>query len=305
MKHFYLQVDNIHKIYVEETGKGIPIICLHGGPGFPVKTEHYTKLINPKKYRIINFHQRGCGKSTPYGCLKRNKTKYLVQDIEKIRKHLKIDKWVVYGGSWGAYLAVYYSLCYPKRVLLYVSLGFPKLGEMFEESTCVMAPDVYDKWKINGSEKSSLKLYFKKLQSKNRKEKQKYVKKWNYEMELFKIMNFEIAKEFKTKKKKNTKELQKNLTSMALLECYYYMNKGFLPKNFLLKNASKIKKVPGYFVHGRYDLICSPKNSYEIHKKLPKSKLIITELAGHSFVDKNNFIALKKIFKEYKIKRVK
>ena len=102
---FMLNVDKIHSIYVEESGneKGIPVVCLHGGPGAPMGPS-YRRFMNPKKYRIITFHQRGCGESKPFGSLVRNKTKFLIQDMEKIRKHFKIKRWIVEGGSWGGYI---------------------------------------------------------------------------------------------------------------------------------------------------------------------------------------------------------
>lgn len=306
ISHFYLQVDKLHKIYVEESGnkEGVPVISLHGGPGAPMGKGFY-KTWDPKKFRIITFHQRGCGKSTPRNSLVRNTTKYQFKDIEAIRKHLKINKWVVEGGSWGASLAVLYSIHYPKRVLQLNILGLSLFDRILEGSTKVGAPDVYYKWLGNAkSDLSMMKVYFKNLTSKNKTTQYKWAKKWNIESKLFEIMDFPSWKLRKGKKLKKLKKLKKSQKSkkskkskeddltLALLECYYYMNGAFFPKDYMLKHAHKLKNIPGYIIHGRFDLICNPEGSYKLSQRWKKAKLMLTDLAGHSMGNRNNMKAI-------------
>lgn len=159
MKEYYLKVDNIHTIYIQETGtsSGIPILVLHGGPGYPLdnsnKNEKKFKDANPlipkRKFRIITFHQRGCGLSQPLGSLEKNKTKYLIQDIEKIRKYLNIKKWIVEGHSWGATLGLLYAEKYPDIIRCLILTGLSLLDNIIDDVTKISAPDVYHSW-LNG-----------------------------------------------------------------------------------------------------------------------------------------------------------
>jgi proline iminopeptidase len=296
---FHIQVDKLHKIYVEESGnkKGIPTVCLHGGPGAPMGSG-YRRFMNPKKYRIISFHQRGVGKSTPHGSLIRNKTPYLISDMEKIRKKLKINKWIVEGGSWGATLAVLYAIKHPKKVkgLIVFGLGIFSSKNLMECSTKLMAPELYDKWLLKKDEKQTMKFYLKKLKSK--KERYKYAKLWSYEDKLFPIMNFpKIVPEKKVKKV--VKQNKDDNYTTALLECYYYLNHAFMPDGYIYKNAHRLKGIPGFLLHGRFDIICTPANSYKLHKLWKGSKLMINDLSGHGGYDKNNALSLLKAYKTF------
>jgi proline iminopeptidase len=302
-KHFYLDVDKTSKgkpitIYIEESGNpdGIPLLSLHGGPGGPM-TNGYQKLWNGTKYRIITFHQRGCGLSTPKSSLEKNKTSHLLKDIEKIRKILGIKKWLVEGGSWGATLAVIYSIKYTDNVigLIIGGLGLMDKQEM-EGSNRFSGADIYHKWKLKDTDRETMKYYLKKLQSPDFRVRNKFTKMWNIESELFVKMAFENVSTHKNDtgpKKRKSKKKKKGMNSsdshaLALLECYYYLNRGFIPRNFILDNAHKLNKIPGFIIHGRFDLICSPENSYLLSTKWTNSKLIITDMAGHSFWNTNN-----------------
>lgn len=304
-KTYFLKVDSIHTLFIEESGnkKGIPIVCLHGGPGYPMKNG-YQRFMNPKKFRIIAFHQRGCGKSTPFGSLKRNKTRYLIDDMEKIRKHLKINKWIVEGGSWGATLAVLYSIKHYNRVkgLIVFGLGEFSSKNLMEPSTRIMAPEVYDHWKIKKSEKETMKCYLKNLQSKNKKTREKYMKQWQYEDKLFKLMKFPSIlskKEQNKKRKTKTKSDKEKEYTLALMECYYYMNHAFISDDYIDKNAYKLNKIPGFIIHGRYDMICSASNAYKLSKKWKRANLCINNMAGHNVYDKTNAISLLKAYRSF------
>jgi proline iminopeptidase len=295
-KHFYLPVDKTKNgtpitIYVEQSGNpnGIPLLSLHGGPGGPMN-KGYQKLWNGKKYNIITFHQRGCGLSTPKASLEKNKTSYLLKDIEKIRKVLGIKKWLVEGGSWGATLAVIYSIKHTKEVLGLIigGLGLMDKQEM-EGSNRFSGPDIYHIWKLKDTDRETMEYYLKKLQSPDYRVRNKYTKMWNIESELFVKMAFENVGPKRRKSKKKKKGMNASDShALALLECYYYLNRGFIQRGFILNNAHKLNKIPGFIIHGRFDLICSPENSYLLSKKWTNAKLIITDMAGHSFWNTNN-----------------
>lgn len=298
-KHFYLKVDDIHTLYVEESGNpnGIPLICLHGGPGIPMGMG-YQKMYNGNIYKIITFHQRGCGLSTPTNCLIKNTTKYMIDDMEKIREILCIKKWIVEGISWGSTLAVLYGISHSDKLLGLVIGGFSTMNNYTEKSTQACAPDIYKKWMYKRTDKQTMEEYIVKLRSKDPVTRNKYTKMWNVENELFNKMDFENINTSGSKKTKF--EFSSSVSNtLALMECYYYMNKGFVSKNYIFNNAYKLNTVPGFIVHGRFDLICSAENSYNLSKKWTRAKLIITEMAGHSFKNINNAKAWMNAFKTF------
>jgi proline iminopeptidase len=297
IKEFYLNVEpnhkNPHKLWVQESGNpnGIPLICLHGGPGYPM-TDWFRVLINPKKFRIITFHQRGCGRSTPKSSLIRNKTRFHIEDIEKIRKHLNIDKWIVQGGSWGATLALAYAEAHPDKVKGLILFGLSLFRNKMENVTKYCAPEVYDKWKSNHkTETEAFKSHIKNL-------KKKRVPNTEYEKELFKIMDFPNIKCPISKKRKLelSRKAKVDPRIGSLFESYYYTNNAFMKKNQLLKNAHRLNKIPGFIIHGRFDIICDPSNSYDLSKHWKNSKLIITSMAGHSMWNVNNAKAIQDAF---------
>lgn len=304
-KTYMLPVDAIHTIYVEESGNpnGIPVICLHGGPGAPMRAG-YRRFMNPKLFRIISFHQRGCGKSKPYASLVRNETKYLIQDMEKIRKKLNINKWIVTGGSWGGTLALLYGIKHPTKCLAIIPCSLSIFQCYTEQSTKVMAPDHHKLWKLypNKSDHYNMKMYLKFLKSPNKKTRTKYMKRWNsVESEMFNLMKFPKI----VNKKKKTKSRGIGLPpcdqyTIALIECHYYYNRGFMPtfRKKPKQQIARLKNVPGYIIHGRFDLICSPINALMVHESWPGSKLYITDVSGHSSYDKGNALAMLNVFEK-------
>lgn len=296
-RHFFLKADNIHTIYVEESGNphGIPLITLHGGPGIPM-SRGYQKLFNGNVYRIISFHQRGCGLSTPRNELQNNNTKFLMKDMELIRNVLGIKKWLVEGISWGATLAVIYGINHPDKCLGIVIGGLSLMSDSTEKSTQACAPDIYDKW-VGKNPKKSMDQYMKDLQSQDCVIRNKATKMWNVEEKLFELMDFENHGVKRRKKAFNLMPDDDN--TLALMECYYYKNLGFVPKGYILKNAYKLKGIEGYIIHGRYDIICACENAYKLSKVWPGSKLMISEMAGHSFRNINNLINWNNAFKNF------
>ena len=241
-----------------------------------------------KKYRIVYFHQRGCGKTK---CpLRLNKTKYIIQDIEKIRKQLHIKRWgCVYGGSWGATLGVCYGIKYPTKIKKLVVFGLSLFDKYVEDSSKFLTPDAYQKWKLKKTDKQTMDFYFKKLKARNARTRDIYTRLWcDFE-------DFCIRPEG-AKGRRSRRKITKLERDLALLECYYYKNKGFLPKNYILKNAHKLRKIPKVvLVHGRFDAVCSFTNSYHLFQTAPtgkKFKLIATN-GGHWLGGENEKAVIK------------
>jgi len=286
---FYLNVSKIHTIFVEESGNplGKPLIYLHGGPGGGIEPI-YRQYFNPKKWRMIIFDQRGCGKSIPHSELKENNTWNLVQDIEQIRAYLKIKSWVVFGGSWGSTLSLTYAISHPKKCIALILRGIFLLRKFeinwFYQGGCnLLYPDAWEAYSSIIPKKEQddfVKAYYKRLISKNKKIRLRAAKAWStWEASTSKLIynktslhhfdNDEIADAF------------------ARIECHYFINKGFFPEdNWILNNIKKNQNIPTFIVQGRYDVICPMQSAWELHKKLKKSQLFIIQDAGHSMLEK-------------------
>ena len=293
----YYDVGNNIRVYVEFYGnpKGFPAIYLHGGPGDKT-TPVNARLFNPKKYNIVLMDQRGCGKSTP-GIL-HNTTKHLIQDMETIRKDIGADKWLVTGGSWGASLAMLYAQAEPKHTSGLILRGYTDLyyhRKNFDLVMRGMIPQYLDKlYKTVGlnylkhTEKDMTRAYTKKLKTKNRKTRKKY-------LEIFcDSSDHHITS-------KAHKDSMTDMENLAAVNCHYLKHDWFLkPRQMTLeKNVKKIKHIPTTFVQGRFDFICPQVMAYEMHKRLPKSKLVVVQ-AGHTVSDIEVAEALVKASDEYK-----
>ena len=302
---FFLQTeDKQHSLYIEECGNknGLPVIYLHGGPGGSIDPKN-RQYFNPKKYRIILFDQRGSGKSKPKGSLKNNTTFNLIKDMEKIRNTLGIKKWVIFGGSWGSTLGLFYAIKNPNKVLAMILRGV-FLGQKdeanwaFHYSSEYFYPEILDaiQSKLKIKNKVFLELG-KLLESKKKKENILSSEIWeNYERTLSIIS----PKKFNINKMKKRKELPNS----PFLEWHYTKNNFFLKKNEILANIKKIKNIPTIIIQGRYDLICPPKSAFLVAKRMSNCELKIVENSGHSTSEPNiklNLLkATDKIF--YKIK---
>lgn len=300
----YLKVSKKHKIYWEEWGnpKGIPVIFLHGGPGGSISPSS-TRFFNPYKYRIILFDQRGCGKSKPKFCLEENTTIHLVDDIHKLKKLFNIEKWLIFGGSWGSTLGLAYAIKYPNDVLGLILRGiflgrerdwnwfiqpfgaaqiFPKKYEKFIS----IVPKQY--------KKNILQWYYQELNSGNKKRQLLAGEKWSeWETSLL-FFNKEIK--FISNPKENYQ--------IALMESHYAINKTFFnDDNYLLNNVNVLKNKPCWLIHGQYDFVCPPSNAYELHKCLPKSNLIYVKNAGHSSSEIGIEKELKKATRDFLLKQ--
>lgn len=284
-----LKVSDIHSIYYEEAGNknGKPVVYLHGGPGAGISAD-CRRFFDPEFYRIILFDQRGAGKSTPHAELKDNTTQHLVEDMEKLRKELNVDKWLVFGGSWGSTLALTYAIHHKENVSGLVLRGI-FLGRKDEIDWNFQgngSSNIYpDKWEpyynfIPDEEKHDMvKAYYKRLTSENKEERLNAARIWSvWEGNIINLLPNE----------KTVADFGKDETalSVARTECHYFINKMFNETdNYILENVHKIKDIPCRIVHGRYDMNCRMVSAWELHKALPQSELRIVPDAGHSSME--------------------
>lgn len=282
--HFMLKVDDIHTLYVEESGSedGIPVIYLHGGPGTG-SMPYQRCLFDPEEYRIILFDQRGCGHSTPHADLRNNTTQDLISDIEKVREKLGIERWVVTGGSWGATLALAYAQAHPERVSGLIVRGIflgtkSEVNWFYQQGANQFYPDYWQDYiaPIPEAERGDmLKAYHKRLNGDNEIARMGAAKAWAVWEARAATLNPHpsLMEQFSTPHR---------ALSLATIEAHYFMNNCFFEDNQLLNNADKLKDIPGYIIHGRYDMICPLKQAYDLHKKWPLADLFIVQGVGHA-----------------------
>ena len=285
---FSLPVSDLHTIYVEESGNknGKPVIFLHGGPGGGVDPK-YRRYFDPEKWRIIMFDQRGCGKSTPFAELEENTTWDLVGDIEKIRKHLSIDKWVVFGGSWGSTLSLAYSQTHPDSCKGLILRGIflvrkKELDWFYQEGASNIFPDRWESFlePIPVEKRDNLmQAYYEILTGEDHSKKIEAAKAWStWEGSTVKLLEDEnFISDFSD---------DKFAEAFARIECHYFMNNcWFDSDNHLIENMHKIKHIPGVIIHGRYDIVCPVIQAWDLHKAWPEADLHIIPDAGHSIFE--------------------
>lgn len=281
----FLPVDSIHTIYYEECGNkhGIPIVFLHGGPGSGLEEIH-RQYFDPAIYRIILFDQRGAGKSMPHASLEANTTWDLVSDIEKIRCHCKVDKWIVFGGSWGSTLALTYAIQHPKSVSGLILRGIflcreEELKWFYQYGAHFIFPDAWEKYlsPIQEKERDDLiKAYYKRLTSSHQEIRHEAALAWAaWEGSALKLhFDPKVFSAF-------IEPLHAD--SIARIECHYFINKIFFPTdNWIIENIDTIRHIPGVIIHGRYDIICPLDSAWKLHKAWPESTLKIIPDAGHA-----------------------
>ncbi len=297
----FLKVSEIHEIYYELSGNrdGKPVFVLHGGPGGS-SSPYMRRFFDPNKFLIVLHDQRGAGQSKPHAELRENTTQNLVKDIEQLRNHLKLDKIIIFGGSWGTTLGLAYAEAYQQNVSGIVLRGVftatkEEIDHFYHDGANRCFPDAYDKLLsvLPDPERRPLPEYLLELiQNGTDEERDRYCKAWaKYEV---KMAMLEISDEW------IDEHYEKNSPYVfALFENYYMANNCFLDEGQLLKNTDKIKDIPTIIVNGRYDLICPSITAYKLHKKLASSKLVIAEGAGHWMGDRPIENALLKAFKEF------
>jgi proline iminopeptidase len=280
-----LKVDDLHTLYFEEVGnpQGKPIVFVHGGPGGGVDAS-MRRFFDPKVWRVVLFDQRGCGKSTPFSELKDNTTWASVDDMEKIRTHLKIDKWSVFGGSWGSTLGLAYAIKCTERVNALILRGIFLLREkeirwFYQEGASFLFPDAWAKYlaPIPQNERHDLlSAYYRRLTSTDKNVRTEAAKAWS-------VWEGSTSKLFFDPKFVERFAGDEFADAFARIECHYFVNKGFFQEDgWLLKNVSKLRHIPTWIVQGRYDVVCPATSAYELHQAWPESQLHIIPDAGHS-----------------------
>ena len=282
-KEYQISCGDIHTVYVEESGNpnGQPVIFLHGGPGGGCGAKQ-RRFFDPNHYRIILFDQRGCGKSKPLGETKENTTADLINDIETIRKHLKIEKWILFGGSWGSSLALAYGVKYPQYliglILRGVFLSREKELDWFLKDVDQFFPEHHAlllNHKNNITKNNLVKEYTDLVFGSNFDIAKKAAAAWNrFEVSILKLLpisnidNEEINYEFEL--------------ARAKVQLHYINNFCFIDGDDILNKAKILRNIPIKIIQGRYDMVCPPKTAYDLKKQLPHSELIIIPDAGHS-----------------------
>lgn len=279
-----LKVDDIHTLYVEESGAkdGIPVLFIHGGPGAGC-SKYDRRFFDPDAYRIILFDQRGAGRSTPHAELRNNTTAHLIEDIEAIRKHLGIDQWLLFGGSWGATLALLYAEAYPQKLLGLILRGIflcreQDLNWFYRAGADRIFPDYWREFVavIPEDERHDLmRAYYERLTGPNELAKMGAAKAWStWEGRCATLRpNPDIVHDFAD---------PHMALALASLEAHYFINNGFMEPNQIINNADKLAGIPGVVIHGRYDIVCPLDNATALHQAWPDAELHIIRDAGHS-----------------------
>ena len=279
-----------HQIYYEQCGNpnGKPAVFLHGGPGGGGSTT-VRRFFDPKKYHIVIFDQRGCGRSKPHGCLEKNTTWDLVEDIETLKKILGFKKWLVFGGSWGSTLSLAYSQTYPTSVSEMVLRGIfmlrkKELDWFYQEGASNIFPEAWEKFlePIDENQRDDLmSAYHKIFKSDNEEKKLAAAIAWSrWEGSTSSLSyNPDMADSFSN---------PHFALAFALIENHYFVNKGFLEhENQLIESGIDIiRNIPTTIVQGRYDIVCPMTTAWELSKNWPEAKLIVAPSSGHTAFEK-------------------
>jgi proline iminopeptidase len=275
---------NCHQVYVEECGNptGIPVVFLHGGPGSGCRPQHRC-YFDPELYRIILFDQRGCGRSTPLGELENNSSLHLVKDMETIRQQLNITQWLVFGGSWGATLGLLYAQQHPENVMAMILRGvflgreqdinwvYAEGGasKLFPEAWHKLVKDLPDEDK-----QYPLNALFQQLTASNNASQIKAVTKLDFwESSIVTLRDHEYVAD---------PEKGPGPLAHSRIQLHYALNECFISEKPLLDNIDVIRHIPTKIIHGRYDIVCPVKQSWELHQQWPEAELKIVPMAGHA-----------------------
>src|SRR6266542_2154106 len=280
-----LRVSSLDTLHFEECGnpKGKPVVFLHGGPGGGVSPIH-RRYFDPRKWRIVLFDQRGCGKSTPHAELRENTTGDLVEDTEKLRRHLGIDRWVVFGGSWGSTLALAYAQAHSDRCKGIVLRGIfllrrSELRWFYQEGASQLFPDAWEKYlaPIPRTERGDLmKAYYKRLTSRSRRVRLDAARAWS----IWEASTSRLIPDEELIRKSGRARFAE---AFARIECHHFVSRGFMRSDDqLLDNVDRIRNVPAVIVQGRYDVVCPMRSAWDLHRAWPEAKLIVVPDAGHA-----------------------
>ena len=283
-----LRVSPVHELYYEQCGNpnGQPVVFLHGGPGGGLIPD-YRRFFNPNIYRIVLFDQRGAGKSTPHANLEDNTTWHLVADIERLREQLGIERWMVFGGSWGSTLSLAYAETHPGRVESFVLRGIflcrpSEIRWFYQEGASAIFPDVWEQYfnLIPKDERSDmLSAYYRRLTSDTESVRLEAARAWS-------IWEGSTSKLFPDQQLIDHSGEAHFALALARIECHYFMNNCFFETdNYLIENVNKIRHIPAVIVQGRYDVVCPITSAWNLHRSWPEAEFNIIPDAGHSAME--------------------
>ena len=282
----FLRVSKLHEIYWEEIGNpcGVPVIFLHGGPGAGIAPIH-RRFFDPNYYRVILFDQRGAGKSRPRAEIRGNTTQDLVSDIEKLRNFLTIERWLVFGGSWGSTLGLVYGETHPERCIGFILRGIflgeqreidwfiNGMGNFFPEAKQRFLSILNDK-----EQKNPLFSYLERLQDPNPAVQFQAARAWSlYEQSCSTLWPAGSLSS-------NFSDIDDQL-SLARLEAHYFVNKNFLSENEIIKNLARIRNKPAMIIQGRYDVVCPIISANMLVSNWPGAQYKVIPDAGHSALE--------------------
>ncbi len=284
----WLGVTDLHDIYFEESGnpEGKPVLFVHGGPGGGCDPK-MRRFFDPSAYRIILFDQRGCGKSRPHAELTDNTTWRLVSDMEALRVHLGIERWQIFGGSWGSTLALAYAQTHPQRVTELVLRGIFMLRQkelrwFYQEGASYIFPDAWEQYlaPIPMAERGDMiAAYYRRLTSKEAGVRLQAARAWSI---------WEAATSFLAQDPLHISRAGEDsfAEAFARIECHYFVNKGFFTRDDqLLAGVDIIRRIPAVIVQGRYDVVCPMVSAWELHRAWPEAAFYIVPDAGHSSME--------------------
>ena len=281
---FQLKVSELHTLWIEECGNptGRPVVFLHGGPGAACE-EFQRRFFDPQHYRIILFDQRGCGRSMPHAELRDNTTQDLVADIERIRNYLKIEKWLVFGGSWGSTLALAYAQAHASHVTGLILRGIflcrsRDIQWFYQDGASFIYPDLWQNYiqAIPKQERDNLvSAFYKRLTSDDKNIQLEAAQAWS-------IWEGSTSNLITKSAILNHFSDDRTALSLARIECHYFSNDSFLRNNQLLDDASKLTGIPGVIIHGRYDVVCPIEQAYALHQAWPDAEFMVAPTSGHS-----------------------
>jgi proline iminopeptidase len=279
------KVSDLHEIYWEVSGnpQGKPVVFVHGGPGGGTDPKQ-RRFFDPQAYRIVLFDQRGCGKSTPHAELEDNTTWSLVADMERLRELLGIDRWQVFGGSWGSTLALAYAQKHPERVSELILRGIfllrrKELEWFYQQGASAMFPDAWEKYlePIPEAERGDMMAaYYRRLTSSDRATRVRAAQAWSI---------WEAATSFLLQRPEHIDHCGEDEFSLAFarIECHYFVNRGFFEHDDqLLRDVDRIRHIPTVIAQGRYDVVCPMMSAWDLHRAWPEAELHVVPDAGHS-----------------------
>nr|WP_318699177.1 MULTISPECIES: prolyl aminopeptidase [unclassified Roseofilum] len=283
-----MSVSVLHTLYYEQSGnpEGPPVVVLHGGPGGGSLPD-YRRYFNPQKWRIILFDQRGCGKSTPHAELQDNTTWDLVADIERLRSHLGLEQWVVFGGSWGSTLSLAYAQSHPERCQGLILRGIfllrsQELNWLYQEGASYIFPDAWEEYvkPIPLEEQDNfLSAYYRRLTSDDLQVRREAAQAWSvWEASTSKLFpDLNLMEKFAD---------DRFADAFARIECHYFINLGFFDsEDWFFQSLDRIRQIPTAIVQGRYDLVCPMKTAWEVHRAWPEAEFQVIADAGHSMAE--------------------